>query len=28
VLIELSGFAIGHTELWQAFAAHVRSLTM
>lgn len=27
VLIELSGFAIGHTVAWHAFAAHVRALT-
>jgi hypothetical protein len=27
VLIELSGFAVGHTAFWQAFAHHVQSLT-
>jgi hypothetical protein len=26
VFIELTGFAVGHTAAWQAFAAHVRSL--
>lgn len=28
MLIELTGFAVGHTPLWHAFAAHLRSLTM
>jgi uncharacterized membrane protein YfcA len=27
VLIELSGFAVGHTAAWHAFADHLRSLS-
>jgi hypothetical protein len=27
VFVELSGFVVGHTAVWQALAAHVRSLT-
>ena len=26
VFIEVGGFAIGHTAVWHAFVAHVRSL--
>jgi hypothetical protein len=27
VFVELTGFAVGHTAVWHAFAAHVRTLT-